>query len=108
MDIVLSSSSSCEEDGFIRGILFSRLALLDDVVSDGEDDANEVGEVAGRPNKKRPKKYNEAGLTPIQQRTRDHAASPWAVRFFNAPLEVGSLAFDSFRKKIRVPYISHV
>ncbi len=68
MDTVSSSSSSSEEDEFIRGILFSRLALLDDVVSDGEDDANEVGEVTGRPNRKKPKKYNEAGLTLIQQR----------------------------------------
>ncbi len=26
------------------------------------------------------------------------------MRFFNAPLEVGSLAFDSFKKKLLVPY----
>ena len=85
MDTV-SSSSSSEEDEYIRGILFSRLSLRNDVVSDGEEEATEVGEGTGGPNRKRPKKYNEAALTPIQQRTRDHAASPWAVRFFNSPL----------------------
>jgi len=102
-----SSSSSDEEDEFIRQMFVAMMRVSDDGVDApaGVDRTMaEGGRGTGRPNRKRPRKFNEAGATPIQQRRRDHDRAPWAERYFNAPLNPGSLAFDSFRQKFRVPY----
>ncbi len=108
MDISSYSSSSSDEDDGIFFNMFASLLRLDD--SDEDVDVQPARAVmlggggTGRPFRKKPRKFDEGGLTPEEQRRRDHLQSPWSTRYFTAPLRPSSLAFDSFRQKFRVPY----
>lgn len=95
-----SSSSSDEEEYFWEVFVES-----DSEESDKEQcEAFPGGAGTGRLNRKKPRKFNENGATPNEQRRRDHLASPWAQRFLHSRLTPGSLAWDSFRAKFRAPY----
>ena len=102
-----SSSSSDDDDLFIQQMFGALLNVSETGVGDVDDSGPSAlpgGAGTGRPNRKKPRKYKEDAATPALQRRRDHNASPWADRYFNAPLRVGSLSFDTFRQKFRVPY----
>ena len=97
-----SSSSSNEDDEFIQQMCVRMMRVSDVGVDEHEGNETWMGQdgVGIGPNRKRARKFNEAGSTPEKQRRRDHNRSPWAARYFTAPLCVGSLAFDSFREKL--------
>ena len=100
-----SSSSSDPDDVIYRRMFLDTEACTDDAETvDDSSPRVQGGAGQGRPHRKRPRKFDEAGSTPMQQRRRNHAESPWAVRFFREPLTPGSLAWDAFRAKLRVPY----
>ena len=77
-----SSSSSDEEEYFWEVFVES-----DSEESDKEQcEAFPGGAGTGRLNRKKPRKFNENGATPNEQRRRDHLASPWAQRFLHSRL----------------------
>ncbi len=69
MDTLSSSSSLGDDDDFLHGVFARMMALSNDggVVEQGTTEVGgESGSGTGRPDMKRPRKFNEAGATPSE------------------------------------------
>ncbi len=93
MDTLSSSSSYRDEEGGIFCNMHVALLRLDDNDNDDDDVDMEIpralllgGAGIGKPYRKKPRKYNEAGGTPLAQRKRCHVHPPWSTKYFRAPL----------------------